>query len=212
MYNETLEFVANKDAVSFSIPARFSVNDHAFNRYESNNDATYSQDGTKTSECLNGCGTKDTIADVGSMKFFGAKYNTVEGLSEEYIYHRTVRFTAYGSGTDYTEEEIVDGVKRFVPDEWYVNEDFNGKFEESYDVTFTHTLFGTYILTVNYNEEKYDGTTEEWVPTGETDEKIFVYTVEETAEEKQEILMPQSILGILFGLIEMLLSLLGIGA
>ena len=210
MYNETLEFVANKAAVSFSIPAKFSVSDHAFVRYESNNDATYSQDGTKSAECLNGCGTRDTIADVGSMKVYGAEYNTVVGLSEEYVYHRTVRFTAYGSGSDYNEAETVVGALRYVPVSWYVNDDFNGDFTESCDVTFTHTIFGSYTLTVDYVQEQFDGST--WVPTGETDQKTFEYSVGATAEEKQEVLMPQSILGILFGLIEMLLSLLGIGA
>ncbi len=210
MYFETLEFVANKDAVSFSIPAKFSVNDHAFVRYESNNDATYSQDGTKTAECLNGCGTKDTIADVGSMKVYGAEYNTVVGLSEEYIYHRTVRFTAYGSGSDYNEAETVDGALRYVPISWYVNDDFKGDFADSCDVTFTHTIFGNYTLTVDYVQEQYDGAN--WTPTGETDQKTFEYSVGATAEEKQEIQTPQTILGILFGLIQMLLSLLGIGA
>lgn len=210
MYNETLNFVANKDVVSFSISAKFSVNDHAFVRYESNGDATYSQDGTKTAECLNGCGTKDTIPDIGSMKDYGAEYNTVVGLADEYIYHRTVRFTAYGSGTDYNEEETVKGALRYVPVSWYVNDDFNGKFEDSYDVNFTHTIFGNYTLTVDYVQEEYDGNT--WVPTGETDQKTFEYSVGATAEEKQEIQRPQTILGILFGLFEMLFSLLGIGA
>ena len=212
MYNESLSFVSNKDVLSFDIPVKFSVNDHAFVRYESNGDATYSQDGTKTAICLSGCGATDTLPDVGSMKVFGADSNTVIGLSDAYTYHRTVRFTAYGSGTDYTADETVDGAKRYVPATWFVNDEFNGTFEESYDVTFTHTLFGTYILTINYVEERFDASTNEWVATGETDEKIFVYTVDATAEEKQEIQMPQTIVGILFGLIEMLLSLLGIGA
>ncbi len=212
MYNETLSFVANKDVVSFDIPAKFSVNDHAFVRYESNNDATYSQDGTKTAECLNGCGTKDTIADVGSMKVYGAEYNTVVGLADEYIYHRTVRFTAYGSGTDYNEEETVDGALRYVPVSWYVNDDFNGTFTDSYDVNFTHTIFGNYTLTIDYVQEEFDGESSTWVPTGETDQKTFEYSVGATENEKQEIQRPQTILGILFGLFEMLFSLLGIGA
>lgn len=212
MYNETLNFVSNKDVVSFSIPAKFSVNDHAFVRYESNGDATYSQDGTKTAECLNGCGTKDTLPDIGSMKVYGAEYNTVVGLSDEYIYHRTVRFTAYGSGSDYNEAETVDGALRYVPVSWYVNDDFNGTFTDSYDVNFTHTIFGSYTLTIDYVQEEFDGESGTWVPTGETDQKTFEYSVGATAEEKQEIQRPQTILGILFGLFEMLFSLLGIGA
>ena len=40
---------------------------HKFSSYTSNGDATCSKDGTKTATCANGCGTKDTKADVGSM-------------------------------------------------------------------------------------------------------------------------------------------------
>ena len=39
---------------------------HSFTNYVSNNDATCDADGTKTATCDNGCGTTDTIADVGS--------------------------------------------------------------------------------------------------------------------------------------------------
>ena len=39
---------------------------HSFTDYVSNNDATCTEDGTKTAECDNGCGAKDTITDEGS--------------------------------------------------------------------------------------------------------------------------------------------------
>ena len=65
---------------------------------------------------------------------------------------------------------------------------------------------------VDYVQEEFDGESGTWVPTGETDQKTFEYSVGATAEEKQEIQRPQTILGILFGLFEMLFSLLGIGA
>ncbi len=42
--------------------------DHSFTSYVSNNDATCTQDGTKTAACDNGCGTTDTITDTGSIK------------------------------------------------------------------------------------------------------------------------------------------------
>ena len=41
---------------------------HSFTRYVSNNDATFSKDGTKTATCdRDGCSATDTIADFGSM-------------------------------------------------------------------------------------------------------------------------------------------------
>ena len=40
---------------------------HKFDSYTSNGDATCTKDGTKTATCSNGCGTKDTKTDVGSM-------------------------------------------------------------------------------------------------------------------------------------------------
>ena len=41
-------------------------------------------------------------------------------------------------------------------------------------------------------------------------EKVFEYTVGTTAEEEQEIIMPNTILSVLFGLFQKLLELLGI--
>ena len=40
---------------------------HSFTDYVSNNDATCTQDGTKTAICDNGCGKTDTVTDAGSM-------------------------------------------------------------------------------------------------------------------------------------------------
>ena len=40
---------------------------HVFTQYKSNGNATCTEDGTKTAKCDYGCGTEDTVADVGSM-------------------------------------------------------------------------------------------------------------------------------------------------
>jgi len=40
--------------------------EHSFTKYVSNNDAACEEDGTKTAECDNGCGEKDTVTDEGS--------------------------------------------------------------------------------------------------------------------------------------------------
>ena len=40
---------------------------HSYGEYKSNGDATCTKDGTKTATCSNGCGTKDTKTDTGSM-------------------------------------------------------------------------------------------------------------------------------------------------
>ncbi len=206
-------FDCDYDGSDVVVASRFIVGAHSFSRYVSNNDATYEHDGTKSAECLKGCGFIDTIADPGTMKVYSADNNTVIGLSKEYIYHRTVNFTAYGSGYD-DEDGVV--LKRFVPYSWYVNEDFNGEFVDGdFDVTYTHTVYGDYILTVTYYEEEvvYDEETDsyEWIATGVTDEKVFEYTVGTNEYEEQEIIMPNTILSIIFGLFSKLLSLLGLG-
>ena len=42
---------------------------HKFSVYTADGNATYEANGTKTALCDHGCGTKDTVADVGSMLF-----------------------------------------------------------------------------------------------------------------------------------------------
>ncbi len=208
-YAKTLDFACDSANASVSVSVAFKVVNHSFGKYVSDENATYTANGTKTATCLNGCGASDTIVDEGSMKIYSADNNDALGLSSKYEHHRTVRFTAFGSGMD--DEEGVVG-KRFVPVSWYVNDDFNGTFDNGYDVVFTHTVFGEYTLTINYVEEEYNAETDEWTPTGVTDEKTFDYTVGTTAEEEQEIIRPNTILTLIFGLFAELLKLLGLGA
>lgn len=213
-YAEDLVIVASKEPANVTLKAALKVVEHSFGKHKSNGDATYTKDGTKSADCLNNCGAKDTIADPGSMKVYSADNNEATGLASSYEYHRTVRFTAFGSGMDAATNTEVG--KRFRPVSWYVDDEFNGEFtdneyENGYDVTFTHTIFGNYTLIINYVEEEYDATTGEWVATGETDTKTFEYTVGTTAEEEQEIVMPNTILNIIFGLFAELLKLLGLG-
>ena len=208
-YSTTFVIDCDKDAADISFDVAFKVVNHSFGTHKSNNDATYTADGTKTAKCLNGCGATDTIADPGSMKVYSADNNDAIGLVDSYVHHRTVRFTAYGSGMD--DAEGVVG-KRFRPVSWYVNDEFNGEFvDNDYEVVFTHTIFGEYTLTINYVEEIKDAATGEWVATEVVDTKTFDYTVGTTAEEEQEIIRPNTILSIIFGLFAKLLSLLGLG-
>lgn len=44
------------------------VQPHTFGEYVSDNNASCGVNGTKTAECIYGCGTKDTVIDEGSMK------------------------------------------------------------------------------------------------------------------------------------------------
>lgn len=209
-YNEELGVVIVEDTTVYSIVSlEFSVGDHVLGRATSNGDATYAKDGTKTATCVKGCGYKvSDIPDEGSMKEYGAEYNDAVGLVPQYVHHRTVRFTAYGSGTDDYERTIG---KRYVPISWHVNDEFNGKFDDgNYDVAYTHSIYGKYTLTINYVEEQYDDVTKEWTATGETDVKTFNYTVGATAYEQQEIETPKTILNVIFGLFKELFALLGI--
>lgn len=247
---------------SVAVDLMFSVNEHSFDKYTSDNNATYEADGTKSAECSNGCGIIDTIIEEGSMKIYSKDNNMVDGLLEEYLYHKTIRVTAFGSGMDNIQEDgsILPGTKRYRPVSWYVNDEFNGEFkDDNYDINFVHTSFGDYTLTINYVEEVYTcdnhtgpyyfcedcgeltGATCEfcgaetfaiicdicedptcgnalyedesektfgWVATGEEDEKSFDYYVGPSAKEEQEVVRPNMIVSIIFGLFAKLFELL----
>ncbi len=206
-YNAELVFACDYADCAVSTEFLFSVVAHSFDKYVSNGDATYDEDGTKTAKCTNGCGATDTIADVGSKKVFSADNNTAEGLLPAYIYHKTVRFTAFGSGMD--NGNPVEGSKRYLPTSWYVNDTFNGEFTEitGYDVNYVHTDFGDFTLTINYIEQEMtaDG---EWVDTGVTDTKSFDYTIGASEKDEQEVIRPQTITSIIFGLFGYLIELI----
>lgn len=208
-YNTTLFFDCDKDVSDFLFDLSFTVNEHSFDKYYSDGNATYEQNGTKTAECSNGCGETDIVEDIGSIKVYSADNNTVEGLLKEYLYHKTVRATAYGSGTDNFAEDgsVAEGTKRFLPVSWYVNDEFNGEFkDDNFTINFVHTSFGKYTLTVKFVEQQYvDG---EWVATGVEDEKSFDYYVGPSAEEEQEVIRPNMIVNIIFGLFSKLAELL----
>lgn len=249
-YTETITFECDYEAAAVSAQVTFIVSAHSFDKYVSNGDATYDADGTKTAECSNGCGASDTIIDEGSMKIFSADNNKAVGLLPEYIYHKTVRFTAFGSGMD--NESPVAGSKRFLPVGWWVNEEHNGAFDEAtgFEVNYVHTDFGDFGLVINYVEEVYtcdnhgdhifmcedcgeltgevceycgaeatalvcdlcgDPTCQNvlyeedekifsWVATGEEDEKIFNYSIGASEKDQQEVVMPNTIVSIIFGL------------
>ncbi len=264
--NYTGDFLLNADhdEADVTINAFFIVNAHSFDRYTSDNNATYEADGTKSAVCSNGCGMSDTVIDLGSMKIYSADNNDVDGLLKEYLYHKTVRATVFGSGMDNIQEDgsIAPGTKRYRPVSWYVNDEFNGEFkDDNYDINFVHTSFGAYTLKVKYVEEVYacdnhmdepiylcedcgeiTGATCEfcgaetlavvcdlcedpycgnvfyedesektfgWVATGEEDEKSFDYYVGPSEKEEQEVIRPNTITSIIFGLFAKLAELLG---
>ena len=206
--SEDLVFACNYAECTITFAAKFIVSAHSFDKYVSNGDATYTADGTKTAYCSNGCGASDTIADVGSMKIFSADNNDAVGLIPEYVYHKTVRFTAFGSGMD--NEEAVEGTKRYLPVSWWVNEEHNGEFTEAtgFDVNYVHTDFGEFVLVINYVEQEMnaDG---EWVDTGVEDEKTFNYSIGASEKDQQEIVMPNTIVNIIFGLFTYFFELIG---
>ncbi len=223
-YSETLAIIGS-NSTSASIKVSASIVDHVFEVYESLGDATYTQDGHKVAQCLNGCGEEDYQLDVGSMKVYSADNNTVIGLIKEYNYHKTVRFTAYGSGTDDYEYEI-ENLKRFVPVSWYVNEQYNGTFEDgNYDVVYVHDSFGDYTLTVKYVEMQlaYDEAGDPMVDEDGNpvfveckdaegnvieDVKEFKYTVGPSDKEIEDVVRPNMIVNIIFGLFGYLFELI----
>lgn len=209
-YSTTLVFDCIYDSADVTVDVMFIVNEHSFDKYYSDNNATYEADGTKSAECSNGCGRVDTIIDLGSMKIYDAKYNTVDGLLKEYLYHKTIRVTAYGSGTDNIQADgtIAEGTKRYLPVSWYVNDEFNGEFtEDNFDINFVHTSFGKYTLKVSYVEQEY--VNGEWVNTENTDEKSFDYYVGPSEKEEQEVVRPNMIVSIIFALFAKVAELFG---
>lgn len=208
-YTEVLLVDCDYDQADVYFNVTFLVSAHSFDRYVSDNNATYEADGTKSAECSNGCGCIDIIIDLGSMKRYSADNNTVDGLLNEYLYHKTIHVTAYGSGTDNIQEDgtIAEGTKRFLPVSWYVNEEFNGEFkDENFDINFVHTSFGKYTLKISYVEQEY--VNGEWVDTGVEDEKSFDYYVGPSEKEEQEVVRPNTIVNIIFGLFAKLAELL----
>ncbi len=78
-YNGFVNFVS-RDKPSgdikfvFQVPIRYSVTEHSFGKYVSNNDATYDADGTKTCICEY-CGKTQTVTDEGSKLIRNGWFN-----------------------------------------------------------------------------------------------------------------------------------------
>ena len=216
-YSETLAFDFGNEEINFAIYAKFVVNDHLFVNYVSDGNATYTADGTETAKCFN-CDKTDTRTAVGSMKIYSADNNTADGLLDEYLYYKTVKFVAYGSGMDAAEGELQS---RFRPTEWSVEgTDFGGKFTakdvynaEDYTVKYDHGdgNFGTYTLTIKYVEEtkNADG---EWEANGTEDVKTFKYSIGPSEKDNQEVVRPNMITSIIFGLLGYLVELIAGGS
>jgi hypothetical protein len=112
--------------------------------------------------------------------------------------------------------------KRFRPTEWAVADTkFSGKFAETYTKAYNaedYTVkydhgdgnFGTYTLTIKYvEEEKVDG---EWTATGIEDVKTFKYSIGPSEKDNQEVVRPNMIVSIIFGLFGYLIDLIASGS
>lgn len=220
-YLDTIVFDFGITDINFSLPVKFVVNDHVFAKYEPvANSATYSKDGKEVAKCHLGCGAEHERVQEGSQKEYLVENNTADGLLKEYLYHKTVKFVAFGSGMD--DAEGVIG-KRFRPTEWAVADTkFGGKFAETYakaydaedyTVKYDHGNgnFGTYTLTIKYVEEEKaaDGS---WVATGIEDTKTFKYSIGPSEKDNQEVVMPNMIVSIIFGLFGYLIDLITSGS
>ncbi len=225
-HKETLNFDFGIAKINFSLVAKFEVLKHEWYNYKSNNDATYSHDGTETATCIFGCGEPDKRDVPGTMKIFSADNNAAIGIAKNYDFHKTVQFTAYGSGSDDVYGEI-EGGKRFVPVSWYVNEEHRGDFEDgNYNVAYVHDDFGDFTLTVKYvmkqvafdengdpifdedgnitfvNCKDADGNAIE-------DTKSYNYNIAPSDKDLVEVVRPNMIVNIIFALMGYLVDLIG---
>ncbi len=212
-YNESLVFDFGIPEIKVAVSAKFVVNAHLFIDYVADGNASYSADGTETAKCFLGCGAEDQRIAAGSKKVYSVDNNTVEGLLGEYLYHKTVKFTVYGSGMD--DAEGVVG-KRFRPVSWYVNDTFNGEFaadETDFVVNYDHGdgNFGTYTLEVKYVEEEKDANGE-WVATGIEDVNTYKYSIGPSEKDNQEVVRPNMIVSIIFALFGYLIDLIAGGS
>ena len=220
-YLDTISFDFGVSDINFSIPAKFVVNNHVFAKYEPvANSATYSKNGKEIAKCHLGCGAEDEREMANSKKVYAVENNTADGLLKEYLYHKTVKFVAFGSGMD--DYEGVEN-KRFRPTEWGVADTkFGGKFAETYTKTYDandYTVkydhgdgnFGTYTLTIKYVEEEKaaDGS---WVATGIEDTKTFKYSIGPSEKDNVEVVRPNMIVSIIFGLFGYLIDLITSGS
>ncbi len=220
-YLETIAFDFGNSEINFAVPVKFVVNDHLFAKYEPvANSATYAKNGREIAKCHLGCGAEHEREMADSKKEYLVENNTADGLLKEYLYHKTVKFVAFGSGMD--DAEGVIG-KRFRPTEWSVADTkFGGKFAETYTKAYDaedYTVkydhgdgnFGTYTLTIKYVEEEKaaDGT---WTATGIEDVKTFKYSIGPSEKDNQEVVRPNMIVSIIFGLFGYLIDLITSGS
>jgi hypothetical protein len=219
-YLETVAFDFGNPDINFVVSVKFVVNDHVFAKYVPvANSATYAHNGKEIAKCHLGCDAEHEREWADSKKEYLVENNTADGLLKEYLYHKTVKFVAFGSGMD--DAEGVIG-KRFRPTEWSVADtQFGGKFAETYTKAYDaedYTVkydhgdgnFGTYTLTIKYvEEEKVDG---EWTATGIEDVKTFKYSIGPSEKDNQEVVMPNMIVSIIFGLFGYLIDLIASGS
>ena len=106
---------------------------------------------------------------------------------------------------------------RFRPTEWFVEgTSFKGTFDENttdYTVKYDHGdgNFGTYTLTIKYVEEQKDADGK-WVATDVEDVKTFEYSIGPAEKDKQEVVRPNMIVSIIFGLMGYLVDLITSGS
>lgn len=113
---------------------------HKYTNYQPDGNATGESDGTKTAECDNGCGTKDTIPDEGSIKDLetSTSYKVVEKDGVKYIY----------VDPNTTVEKLL---KNITSNKSLKVEDQNGKMLSNNDLVGTNAT----VRTKNENKDVY---------------------------------------------------------
>ncbi len=104
----------------------------------------------------------------------GAEGNYIAGIEQDgdYTTETKITISAIGAGMDI--EDPIKGDIRYQPLNWSILEarDWDGA---PYSVTFRVEKSGNYTLTVNYNQQQFDG--QRWVDTGKTDTKTVEFHI-----------------------------------
>ena len=132
-------------------------------------------DGVDNDNNLNLATSIDVNVKAYSPKIASAENNTITGIDYNGVYttQSKISFTAVGAGMDNTSPR--KGDTRYKPKSWTVLNNTLGWDAAPYTASFGLAKSGDYTLKVNFEQQKYDGTS--WQPTNTTDTRQVSFSI-----------------------------------